>query len=57
MAPQAWNDPEKQFALLEALVTVGSVPACFNQAQREQIVQMLHDRGFTEITWNGLRYV
>lgn len=57
MAPTSWNDPEKQSALLEALVTVGSAPSCFDQGQREQIVKMLHDRGFNDVAWNGLRYV
>lgn len=55
MAPAPWTDPEKQSALLEALVTVAAIPSCLDKDQRAQVVDMLHDSGFKDTTWNGLR--
>lgn len=55
MAPTPWTDPEKQGALLEALVNAANMPSCFGQEQRNSIVTMLHARGYVDTTWNGLR--
>lgn len=55
MAPTSWADPEKQSALLEALVNAANMPACFTQEQRDEIVASLRQRGYGETTWNGLR--
>lgn len=55
MAPTPWTDPEKQSALLHALVNVTNMPSCFGQEQRDQIVAALHARGYVDTNWNGLR--
>lgn len=50
-----WTDPKRQSDLLEALLTVANLPTAFNPEQREAVVTFMHDRGHTEIGWNGLR--
>lgn len=50
-----WTDPKRQSDLLEALLTVANLPSAFNPEQREAVIAMMHDRGHTEIGWNGFR--